>query len=503
MTQEDSQTIKKSSESVYPESTIDAANQRNLPKRIFNRSPGTGQKDQSSSKLACESTLESANRRNFIRRAALATAVAGVSTSLLGGAVLGKGSVIPSSSASVSKPNYATCCLYAYDSLYTDYNQNNKGCSWKPGLNFGGGGGEGIGSARTSGSPNQYGIDFYTNYEKQMSITNTGKVGIGTHTPSAKLCVQSNICCSASAAGNSSGFAGTGVYGNATDYCGVGVFGGACGVLGIGVYGFAAGTEGIGTVGISGKGCGVGIWGSDLSSGIGVRAASNTGLGLYAVSGGYLIGKFKNDNFCSGADKTALIQIETGDSTPIPWNVGVSGSGNGLSIADGDFYIEQCGHGSRMTIDTCGRVGIGTSAPSTLLDVNGTVTGAGVVVCNGVVNKSLGVATASPQTTLQINGSLSAKIATKTASYSMTTSDFAILANAASGAITITLPSAGTAGMLVHVKKIDTSANAVKVAGSGGNTIEGSTSKSLSKKYMSLTLIADGTSTWYELSSAK
>jgi hypothetical protein len=51
-----------------------------------------------------------------------------------------------------------------------------------PGLTFGGGG-ETIASNRT-GSTNQYGLDFFTGYTSRMSITNTGRVGIGNQGPS-------------------------------------------------------------------------------------------------------------------------------------------------------------------------------------------------------------------------------------------------------------------------------------------------------------------------------
>ena len=54
------------------------------------------------------------------------------------------------------------------------------------GVSFGSGSGEAIGSNRSAGS-NQYGLDFYTGWNKWMSITNGGNVGIGTTAPAAKL----------------------------------------------------------------------------------------------------------------------------------------------------------------------------------------------------------------------------------------------------------------------------------------------------------------------------
>lgn len=53
-------------------------------------------------------------------------------------------------------------------------------------LRFGTFSGEAIASRRQAGD-NQWGLDFYTNFDNQMSITNAGDVGIGTTNPGAKL----------------------------------------------------------------------------------------------------------------------------------------------------------------------------------------------------------------------------------------------------------------------------------------------------------------------------
>ena len=65
-------------------------------------------------------------------------------------------------------------------------NQNNG--TVNSGLIFGLQSGEGIASKRTAGG-NQWGLDFYTNYINRISITNLGKVGIGTTTPQQQLSV--------------------------------------------------------------------------------------------------------------------------------------------------------------------------------------------------------------------------------------------------------------------------------------------------------------------------
>ena len=49
------------------------------------------------------------------------------------------------------------------------------------------GSGSAIGSSRLLGSPNNFGLDFYTNLAKRMSITGQGTVGIGTANPQSAL----------------------------------------------------------------------------------------------------------------------------------------------------------------------------------------------------------------------------------------------------------------------------------------------------------------------------
>ncbi|MFA5004290.1 MAG: hypothetical protein WC498_03390 [Candidatus Saccharimonadales bacterium] len=88
---------------------------------------------------------------------------------------------------------------------------------------------------------------------------------------------------------------------------------------------------------------------------------------------------------------------------------------------------------------------------------------------------------------------------TKTTSYSISTNDTAIFANATTGNVTITLPTAsGVAGYRFYIKRIDNSANTCSVARSGTDTIDGQTSLSLDLQYTALSVVSDG-SAWYIL----
>lgn len=105
--------------------------------------------------------------------------------------------------------------------------------------------------------------------------------------------------------------------------------------------------------------------------------------------------------------------------------------------------------------------------------------------------------------TLRINGGLPAwsdatlATSTKTSNYTITGTDVVIFANATSGNVTITLPTASAnSGYRFYVKRIDSSANTCQIARSGSDTIDGQTGVALDAQYTSLTVISDG-SAWY------
>ncbi len=88
---------------------------------------------------------------------------------------------------------------------------------------------------------------------------------------------------------------------------------------------------------------------------------------------------------------------------------------------------------------------------------------------------------------------------TKTSNYTITGTDVVIFADATSGNVTITMPTASSnSGYRFYVKRIDGSANTCTISRSGSDMIDGQTSFSLDLRYTSLTLVSDG-SNWYIL----
>lgn len=87
--------------------------------------------------------------------------------------------------------------------------------------------------------------------------------------------------------------------------------------------------------------------------------------------------------------------------------------------------------------------------------------------------------------------------ATKTTNYTITANDTVILGDTTGGDVTITLPLASIAsGYRFCIKKTDSSANDVIITRSGSDTIDGSTSATITLQYASVTIVSDG-SNWY------
>jgi hypothetical protein len=119
-------------------------------------------------------------------------------------------------------------------------------------------------------------------------------------------------------------------------------------------------------------------------------------------------------------------------------------------------------------------------------------------------NKSFAAAVAVGKTTqanstLEVNGSLQMRITKTTTSYAINDTDNTVLADATSGALTITLPapSAAIAGRIYTIKKIGTGDinNAVTVQ-PGAGTIEGGANYMIYNDWTFITIQTDGVN-WY------
>jgi hypothetical protein len=477
------------------------------------------QQDVSAKEAFCpESTLESANRRNFIRKAALVTTAAG-----LGSVVLGTGvKALPESTAR------SQCCVfYCCPTGYAVWGQTCSGrgvfgkaktsgagivgasCSglavWGAAKNplvamfeneteVSGADGSAYAQFQTScvccatfnwniglaGRNNAHSIpegsfviENATAAAAPSIVINGTGVGIGIKTPSFPLCVTSASTCAIH--GNTCASGRAGVYGSSRASNGAGVLGFSC--LGVAVEGISY--------------CANGVVGFAADSGYlsSISTSRCTRFAIQAISEQPLIGMFKRVG-CSG-DRSAIVQFANSDSTPVDWNLGVAGKCNSIKVPDGFFYVQ---HSTSTTpgisVNKCNHVGIGLANPCRVLCVNGRIH----------TSCGMGLGTQTINTTLAINGSLSMKSRQVSSTpVTLTLSDFAVLADAASQNIAITLPSiASTAaacnGMILFIKKSDSSAHTVTITPGSTDQIEGASSKVLTKQWDSLTLISNNSS---------
>jgi hypothetical protein len=88
--------------------------------------------------------------------------------------------------------------------------------------------------------------------------------------------------------------------------------------------------------------------------------------------------------------------------------------------------------------------------------------------------------------------SSSLTITAKTTTYTITTDDDVVTGDSSGGAFSFTLPTAvGNSGKVYHIKKIDSSANAVTIDGDGTETIDGATTRDLLFQYDSISIVSD------------
>ena len=517
------ETVQNKENFVCPESTIESAVQRNAPpKKVAPSLSNSNDKSTSKggSKLVCESTIDSANRRGFLKKAALFGAAAAVGTTLLGSKIIPESSASSCTKGSSAHPDsnvfYCCPCGVAIEGR-TSSGIGVYGVACKSGIGVSG---ESCCSYGVEGCSlngvGVYGKSFCNYGVEGYSPKNVGVYGQS----SSSVGVWGGSCKS------------VGVYGKSTCNYGVegyspknvGVYGKSCSSYGVegsssksvGIYGYSPKS-----VGVSGESCcSYGVEGCSTKS-VGVYGITKKGIGIQGIASGTCV------------LNTGVVGIT---DSPISGSSGVTGqaSGGGSSLTTGIYGLSNSTSGQgvsgRASATSGANVGVIGSSCSTsgvgVLGVAGTdctvplasrahsSTQKGNLLqfekaCGAelgtVVNNVgwLGIGTTTPATPLQVNGGVSAKVATVTANYSMSATDFGILANAASAGFSVTLPAAKTApGMLVFIKKVDTSTNKVTVAAAGSDKIEGKSSDSLSETYKSLTLISDGSANWYILSNA-
>ena len=94
---------------------------------------------------------------------------------------------------------------------------------------------------------------------------------------------------------------------------------------------------------------------SDLGNvGIGTVSPSTR---LHVKSSSYLNSTFENNGI--SADKSTLLSLKNANASASTWYMGTGGTGNGMGLQNGEFYVEDNGLGVRMMIDKLGNTHLG------------------------------------------------------------------------------------------------------------------------------------------------
>lgn len=171
----------------------------------------------------------------------------------------------------------------------------------------------------------------------------------------------------------------------------------------------------------------------------------------------------------------ALDAVSGGSLVRVQVGGGIGGF-SGLSVGQQVFASESVPGGVQVTSPTlAGRwiIPVGSATSATTLTVNGAGSSTAVKI------------------TSEADPFVYASVVSVSSNTTLTTGNTVVLVDASGGATTITLP-APVSGKIVHIKKTDSSLNAITISPPSG-TIDGAANANLFFQYECFTIVSDGT----------
>ena len=212
------------------------------------------------------------------------------------------------------------------------------------------------------------------------------------------------------------------------------------------------------------------------------------------------------------ADKDIIFKVLDGvaDTEVMRIDGSTSRVGIGTAVPLNDLHIEGANDPTIRVQDTTndvivlvqaqdslGFIGTGSNHPYVFVSNS---------VARGIVSQTglFGFGTTAPASLVDIDGPIGTAILTVTGNTTLDGTHSTLLANA-TGNITITLPTAASSynstddiGRIYRIKKIDADADTVTIDGNGSETIDGGTTAVLTTQYESIDIQSDG-SNWHIL----
>ena len=200
-----------------------------------------------------------------------------------------------------------------------------------------------------------------------------------------------------------------------------------------------------------------------------------------------------------GASVNGIELLNSGAATASEWDLYIPSTTTDFRVSNGTT--------DHVTIQNDGDVGIGTTAPTVTLDVDGDAifneSGADKdfriesdanthqFYVDGT-NNEIGVNTSTPASTIDIQGSMGLKVTTITSATTLDQTHNVVLCN--TGAYTVTLPAAASnTGKVYYIKNIDSDGDNINIDGNGSETINGATTYVLHSYNDGIRIVSDGT----------